>query len=272
MKALNYLCIALLFAIPKQSYCSSIVDDNVALTDNQVQRVRLDVTTSTGFVRHLLLAFTPNNAATDGYDYGYDAINSDNYQDDASWMVGNQRCKIQGVGAFDDTKAYPLGIFLSNAGDIQIELTALEHFEESVSVYIYDAFNQTTTSIIDSNFIENMSQGDYNNRFYITFTNTISSIVFMDSTLSSEKVILQTPQINYITSTKTLQINLAQGLNIKDITMYSILGQKVSQWSNMTSNASGTYNISVSHMSKGTYLVSLNTKSGTFNKRLIITK
>ncbi|TXE16070.1 T9SS type A sorting domain-containing protein [Psychroserpens burtonensis] len=271
MKALYYLCFAVLFLIPTKGICTSF-DDVITTTGNQVQRVRIDVTTSLGYTRHLLLAFTPNNAATDAYDYGYDALNSDNYSNDSSWMVGEQRCVIQGVGAFLNTKAYPLGLFLSNAGNIVFSLTGLEHFDEIIEVFIYDAFTNTTTSISDSNFIETMPEGDSTNRFYVTFTNNISTMVFTDSTLSTSETQLATPQISYISSTKELQIISPNGLDIDDIHLYNILGQNLRQWSNLESNTFGNYTISMSNISKGTYLVSLKTKTGKFNKRLIISK
>jgi hypothetical protein len=271
MKTLYYLCFAMLFFVPTKSFCSS-TDDAITTTTTQVQRVRIDVTTTMGFTRHLLLAFTPNNAASDDIDYGYEAINGDNYSNDSSWMVGDQRLVIQGVGAFQNTKAYPIGLFLSNAGDVELTLSALEHFNEPIEVYIYDSLNNTTTSISDSSFIETMPEGDSTNRFYITFTSTITAMVFADSTLSTSETQLETPQINYISSTKNLQINVPNGLDVRDIHLYNILGQKVKQWSNLKSNSSGNYTISLSNMSKGTYLVSFKTKTGKFNKRLIMSK
>lgn len=262
----------MLFLIPTKGVCSSFDDDEITTTNNQVQRVRIDVTTSMGYTRHLLLAFTPDNAATDGLDYGYDAINSDDYADDSSWMIGEQRCIIQGVGAFNYTKTYPLGIFLSNAGNVEISLTGLEHFEQDIEVYIYDALHDTVTSISDANLIETMPEGDSTNRFYIAFTNSINAMIFSNSTLSVQETTFTTPQISYINSTKELQISVPQELSFQEVHLYNILGQKVKQWSNLTSNSSGNYNIPLSTISKGTYLVSLKTKTGKFNKRLIISK
>jgi hypothetical protein len=272
MKSLYYLCFAILFLIPTKGICSSYNNDENSTTNGQVQRVRIDVTTSMGFVRHLLLAFTPDNAATDAYDYGYDAVNADNYSDDSSWMIGEQRCVIQGVGAFQHTKAYPLGLFLSNAGNVEFTLTSLEHFEEAIEVYIYDSINGTTTSIVDSSLIETMPEGDSTNRFYVTFTNNVSIMDFSDSTLSTSEAQVSTPQMSYISSTKQLQVHVTQDFEVQEIHLYNILGQKVKQWSNLTSNSTRSYNISLSHVTKGTYLVSLKTKTGKFNKRLIVSK
>jgi hypothetical protein len=275
MRALYYLCFAMLFLIPTKGVSASLNNNEsnmTSMTSEQGQRVRIDVTTTTGYTRHLLLAFTPNNAATEAYDFGYDALNSDNYSNDSRWMVGEQRSLIQGLGAFLNTKAYPLGIFLSNAGHIEFSLTGLEHFDEIIEVFIYDAFTDTTTSISDSNFIETMPEGDSTNRFYVTFTNSICTMVFPDSTFSKLEPQLATPQISYISSTKELQIISPNGLDIEAIHLYNILGQNLRQWSNLESNTFGNYTISMSNISKGTYLVSLKTKTGKFNKRLIISK
>jgi len=265
----------MLFLLPKTGDCASLKNNtsNVrAMTSEPIQRVRIDVTTTMGYTRHLLLAFTPDNAATDGMDYGYDAVNGDNYSNDSSWMVGEQRCVIQGVGEFHTSKTYPLGLFLSDAGDIEISLTALENFEQDIEVYIYDAVNDTVSSISTTNLIETMAEGDSINRFYIAFTNSVSAMVFADSALSNPDSQLNTPQINYISSTKELKINVPNGLDVSNIHLYNILGQKVRQWSNLKPTSSGNYSVSLSNTSKGTYLISLIAKTGKFNKRLIISK
>lgn len=275
MKHLYYLCFAMLFLLPKTGDCASLKNNtsNVrAVTSEPIQRVRIDVTTTMGYTRHLLLAFTPDNAATDGMDYGYDAVNGDNYSNDSSWMVGEQRFVIQGVGEFHTSKTYPLGLFLSDAGDIEISLTALENFEQDIEVYIYDAVNDTVSSISTTSLIETMAEGDSINRFYIAFTNSVSAMVFADSALSNPDSQLNTPQINYISSTKELKIDVPNALDVSNIHLYNILGQKVKQWSNLKPTSSGNYSVSLSNTSRGTYLISLITKTGKFNKRLIISK
>lgn len=271
MKFLTYICFAILFCMSTNGVHASGTN-NSSTTTTQVQRVRIDVTTSMGYTRHLLLGFTPDNAATDGFDYGYDAVNGDNYANDSSWMVGDQRCVIQGVGAFHESKTYPLGLFLSDAGNVEFSLEALEHFEQEINVYIYDALTEMVTSISDANLIEQMSQGNHVDRFFIAFTNDVSLMSFENSQLSVEDAIKTTPEISYISSTKELQIKSLQSLDVQEVRLYSILGQKVKQWSHVKPNLSGNYRLSLSNISRGTYLVSLKTKSGKFNKRLIITK
>ena len=81
-----------------------------------------------------------------------------------------------------------------------------------------------------------------------------------------------TPTIKYINSTQQLQISAEIPFEIEEIKLYTILGQKVKQWTNLQPGSSGSIRLSLSNMSKGTYLVSVKTKRGKFNKRLIIGK
>ena len=272
MKSLTYLCLALLCCMPL-SVMSSTLEDHIPATNTQVQRVRIDVTTALGYTRHLLLGFTPDNAATDGFDYGYDALNADTYANDSSWMIEDQRYVIQGVGAFNENKTYPLGLFLSDAGNVEFSLAGLEHFDQDINVYIYDAQNGTVTSINQSSLVESMSQGNFTNRFFIAFTDDVSSMNFDNSSqLSVDEVKKASPEISYISSSKVLNIEMPQDMNIEEIRLYSILGQKIKQWANLKRNLSGNFTVSLSNMSKGTYLVSVKTAQGKFNKRLVITK
>lgn len=80
------------------------------------------------------------------------------------------------------------------------------------------------------------------------------------------------PKIKYITSTQQLQIEADQPITIEEIKLYSILGERIQQWSNLQLDASGALRVSLSNISKGTYLVSVKTKTGKYNKRLIIGK
>ncbi|WP_204345738.1 T9SS type A sorting domain-containing protein [Psychroserpens algicola] len=271
MKSLTYLCLAILCCVSTNGMSKNF-NDNSPTTNSQVQRVRLDITTAMGYTRHLLLGFTPDNAASDGFDYGYDAVNGDSYDNDSSWMVGEQRCVIQGVGAFHESKTYPLGLFLSDAGNIEFSLEALEYFDQDIQVYIYDALEDTVTSISDSNFTVQMPEGNYTNRFFVAFTNNVSVMVFANQQLSVSDAIKTTPKISYINSTQELQIIASQSLDIEEIKLYSILGQNLKQWSNVKPNLSGNYSLSLSNISKGTYIVSVKTKQGKFSKRLIISQ
>jgi len=170
-----------------------------------------------------LLGFTPDDSATDGFDYGYDAYNVNNYSDDASWIINNQQFVIQGVGCYNDTKQYPIGIFLSNAGEVKIDLDTLENFEQDISVYVYDALLDTYDLINESSSTFNLSTGDYIDRFYIAFSdnNLPANNALSVNDLSIEKNV----QINYITTSNELIVSSKS--NINSIEIFDISGKKI---------------------------------------------
>jgi hypothetical protein len=81
-------------------------------TTDDIQRVRLSFKTPEGASRYLLLGFTPNNEASDAFDYGYDGENFETLPSDLSWSIENKIYIIQGVGSFDENKSYPLNMLL----------------------------------------------------------------------------------------------------------------------------------------------------------------
>ena len=138
-------------------------------SEAQVQLVRLDFVSPTGYVRPLLLGFDSTNTATDGVDFGWDVLNFDDIPGDLNYMIEGDRYVVQGVGAFNETKKYPLGLFLTYSGTITISLIALENFDTPIDVYIYDAILDTYTQINNADYTAVVPSGNYLNMYYIAF-------------------------------------------------------------------------------------------------------
>lgn len=198
-----------------------------SLVHATIQRVRIDFTGPDGYTRHLLLGFTTNNAASDGFDYGYDAINIDNFPNDMNWMIGDQRYVIQGVGAFQNTKNYRLGVFLRDTGNIQIRLNALENFDEEIPVYIYDSLLDTFTLLNEFNFDTHLSEGDYVNRFYITFSDSENLNIETSALSIEESNVEQLKLVHYISSNSLELKGNQEFISIDHITLYDLTGKEV---------------------------------------------
>ena len=208
--------------------------NTLAENTSSIQRVRIDFTMPNGFVRHLLLGFTPDNAATDGVDYGYDGLNPDDFPDDLNWMIENDRYVVQGVGAFEDTKIYPLGLFLTNSGNIEIKLAALENFTEDINVFVFDAVLNTNTQINDADYSSYSDSGDYIDRYFITF---LDGTAFADAFLSVEDNEINNLSIFFNKASQDLIVKAENNINIIDeISVYDILGRKVQGFKNMNQN------------------------------------
>lgn len=231
-----------------------------------IQRVRVDFETPLGYVRHLLLGFTPDNSASDEIDYGYDALCFDNLADDLNWMIHDQRYVIQGVGEFNENKSYPFGMFLSNSGDITISLNSLENFENPINVFIYDSFSNSFTKINDNGFNLNIDNGEYLNRFYITFQN-INPPAGANGALSINEYRLDELSIKSILNSREIVIDTRSNLKINKVEILDVLGKKVSNIKNID-NAKVT--IPTHHINSKIIIVTVYTNNGIIRKKIII--
>lgn len=229
-------------------------------TKGSIQRVRIDFKTPQGFVRHLLFAFTSDNRASDGIDYGFDGRNIENLQDDLNWMIADDRFVIQGVGAYDTAKIYPFGMFLTNTGPIEISLTKLENFTEPIPVYIYDSVENTYTHLNAVSYKKTLDNGIYHNRFFLSFNNIEQTV------LSNKDLGLEAVSVNYLRSTKTLYID-SKGLPLK-LKLYTLQGQLLSTHA-LNTNAT-SYDIPLSYLQNQVLLTVLEADQKTLYKRILI--
>jgi len=236
-------------------------------TSSNIQRIRIDFTMPDGYVRHLLFAFTKDNSASDSYDYGWDAINKDNYPYDLNWIIDDLRFTTQAVGAFDDSKKYPLGLFMSNDGDIEIALDELENFDSPIDLFIYDSWLNTYTQINESNYTATIPKGDYLNRFYLAFKQDDSSS--LAKTLSVDEVNLNDAKISYLSTTKELYINTNNAYTLKNIRVFNLSGQEVFSENHGNSN-SGLVKIPLEIRQTNFGIVAIETDKGGFSKQIVL--
>ncbi|TDU34337.1 putative secreted protein (Por secretion system target), partial [Gelidibacter sediminis] len=236
--------------------------DQTNATGGVMKRVRVKFKTPEGAYRPLLLGFTPNNEATDGVDYGYDALNKDNLPSDLLWLINNSRYVIQGVGVFDNTKKYPFAMKLAINGDIEIELTALENFDEEIDVFVYDSKLDTYHKINDTNFALSMDSGNYDNRFFLAFNEGNALSVIEDE--------FRSMLVKYLQNTDEIFIQTPDDIIVKQVHLLNILGQTVQSWDATTTTISNKMRIPVKNLPDGNYVVKIQTESGTFNKKVVI--
>ena len=229
-------------------------------TENQL--IRLDFIGPENAVRHLVIGFTDNQNATDGIDYGYDAINQDAFPNDMSFDIEGEKFVIQGVNTFDETKAYPLDIDLANGGNIEIALAELENFDEAIDVFIFDALDGSYTRINDINFQDNLDTGHYTNRFYLVFQE--------NTTLSTNEETLDRITISYLQNTNEIYVRLPHSISIEQMRLVNILGQTVTIWNANNLPTTNTFKIPVEKVAEGSYILKVKTNLGMVNKKLIV--
>ncbi|MEH6537163.1 MAG: LamG-like jellyroll fold domain-containing protein, partial [Psychroserpens sp.] len=230
----------------------------------EIQRVRLNFKTEEGAIRPLLLAFVPNSQATDGFDYGYDAENSDDeFPNDMFWRIGDGNYTTQGVGDFDDTKQYPLVAYVNSAGMYEVSLNGLENFDEAITVYVYDALLDTYFDITTETFQIALDADTYANRFYITFSS--------DSTLSISEEELSQKIISFFNTTQEIYVRTTNISEVKSIKLINLLGQEIMSWDNTSEfELDGAIRIPVKNLSEGAYVIKVDTHTSTFNAKVIV--
>jgi len=233
--------------------------------EDLIKRLRLEFKTPEGAIRPLLLAFVPNGAATDQFDYGYDAYNTNSFPSDLSWLINNERFVIQGVGDFDKSKQYPLNLFMSKNGSVELSLKSLENFETPINVFVYDALLGTYTRINNTAYQISLDADNYSNRFFITFQHE-NSLSVEDEEIESQNII-----VNYLSSSHEIYIKSIQSIDIKKVYLINMIGQSVKSWNASTlSTSNGEYRIPVSGISEGNYILKVETSGTTVNKKVII--
>ncbi|SDB24873.1 SprB repeat-containing protein [Flavobacteriaceae bacterium MAR_2010_188] len=232
--------------------------------DDDVRRVRLSFLTPEKATRPLLLSFMGDENATDGFDYGYDAlINETDLPNDMSWIIEKNRYVIQGVGSYKVDKQYPLGIFLANSGKISIRLDQLENFDHDDKIYIHDTQTGSYIEINDNTFDIELDAGEYLNRFFVTFQT--------DKTLSNkEEVLDKSIVLNYLNNSGEIYIKVPNSISIKQVYLINVVGQKVKSWNAFNANLSSETKIPVGKVADGNYIIKIETNGASFNKKILI--
>ncbi|WP_370392193.1 T9SS type A sorting domain-containing protein [uncultured Winogradskyella sp.] len=238
------------------------------LLSQEIQRVRIDFQGPEGYTRQLLLAFTPDNTATDGFDYGYDALNIENWPDDLNWLIGDDRYIIQGVGAFSVDKFYRLGMFLSNSGNTEISLNALENFNESINVYIYDAHNNSYNLLNETSLNNYLTEGNYLDRFYVVFSPTAHLQINSQNALTNVEVDHAQIRIWYSNRYNALYLDGIIRGQSADLRIFNIKGQKVFDKSLAQRNST----IDMSNLNDGVYIAQIINGSKNYTTKFCVTK
>lgn len=234
----------------------------------EIQRVRIDFQSPSGYSRALLLGFTPDNAASDGMDYGYDALCPDESTEDLNWIINDQRYVIQGVGEFHDSKTYPFGLYSATSGNIQISLNALENFETPIDVFIYDAATRIFHKINATSFNTTVDSGNYFNRLFITFQNTSpppASAAYGSLSISENS--LDQLLVRNLSKTKEVLIDTQSGVRIKKVEILDVLGKKVANIKHINNSK---VRIPVKHIYSKIIIVSVFTDNGIIRKKLLL--
>lgn len=224
------------------------------------QKIRLMYDSPKGYHRQLLVGVDEN--ATNSFDLGYDAPLIESNKEDLYWTFNNNEFTIQAVNNFDKAQVLPIGVKTNISGLSTIRIEALENIDESTQIYVHDKDNGTYHNLKESNFQISLPAGDYSNQFEITFsTSTGESLGVSENELNGATVY-------YSNESESIVLVNPNQTEIKNIELLNILGQSILKINNIGQQETTEYK--VKNLSSGTYVIKMNTVSGSVSKKVLV--
>jgi hypothetical protein len=242
------------------SYQFNNTEDTVE--ESAYAKIRLGINTVDNYHREILIGFMEENATSD-IDYGYDAVHIDEQPSDMYFINGTTKLNIQGDGYFNDNNIYPLGIKNSVEGNVKIMIDAIENFDESRKIFIYDNETEIYHNIKNEPFEIKLPDGTVENRFSLRFTDT--NALGINSNEINENIIISLSSINNMINIK----NESQDNIIKSVSVFNLLGQEIIS-KNTDNQHQNLIQLSAQNLSIGTYIVKVNSEKGSTSKKILI--
>ena len=250
--------------VPKKNYKTAIIDhfkdnSNDVVYNNYNTKIRLGFNTANNFHRQLLIGFM-DDLATDGVDRGYDGYQIDTQKNDLYFLIDDSEYTIQGVGAFDVNKSYPLGVKTDIIGNVQFVVDSAEFLPANQKIYIHDKETSIYYDITEKAAEVNLPAGTYDTRFELTFQ-TDKTLAIGENELPESMVIIYNNEIK-----KKLFISKNKSVDIKEISIYNIVGQQLSTLKKVP--RMNTIEIPF-NVQSGVYLIKIITAEGVISKKVI---
>jgi hypothetical protein len=235
-------------------------NDNDQIVTENFMKIRLGYNTNNTYHRQVLLGFMNEKASTE-MDYGYDALNIDDFPNDMYFLVGENQLVIQGVGAFDANTSLPIGIKADTEGKVSFVIDALENFAPEQAIFIHDNLTDTYHNIKEQAYEVILPAGTSDSRFSLRFT---------DKTLKVEQNSINDIKITHIQNGNMLVINNnLLDVNVEKVTLFNILGQSISSWK-IENQEQQNIRIPIKNLSSGVYIAKVKTTNGESSKKIIV--
>jgi hypothetical protein len=207
----------------------------------EISHFKLNTIINNQFTRQLALAFLPE--ATDGVDFGIDAMNIDpDLPNDVSFLIEKGKYVIQGVN-FDPSKRIPLTVKATTSTTFKFYVPEVVNFDSSENIYLYDGLDASYHDIKNGTYQITVAPGTYSDRFKITFSH---------QTLGTPDEAINNFFINQDNVNRNLKASNPNNLVIKSFRLYDMQGKVVLSKKDLGSEPD--YAFSTSSISHGVYI------------------
>lgn len=212
--------------------------------------------------RQIGLTFKATNSFA--FENGYDSFMFDLQPTDMYFKFVDDPSKyvIAGIGAFEESLEIPLGIDVAVSSNLNFMIDFIDNLDSNLILYLKDAATNTFYNLSEGVKTLNLEAGIHENRFFITFGNSDTSLGIDDLTLN--KVLI------YFDRASSEVVIKQNNLIIQNATLFNILGQKTYSWNSV--NNSDEIRLALKNISSGIYIINLNTDKGIVTKKIFVNK
>jgi hypothetical protein len=192
-------------------------------------RIWLDLVTPTGSVNRTVVGYA--TGATQEEDRLFDAFTDNKANQNFYSLIENKPMVIQGRALpFDINDKVSMGVQLPTNGTYTIAIATVDGLftAKSQKIYIEDKLLGTITDITEIPYQFTATQGIINDRFVLRYTNQALS--------NADYTVLEN-NVTVFASSNEIKINSSLE-NIKDYTVYNVLGQTLAERNNVNTNQS----------------------------------
>lgn len=210
---------------------------------------------------HRQLGVSFKNGNTFKHDPGYDSKVYDLDISDAYFKFENNRQKlgIAGIQELSDDLEFPIAVKAGISGEFKFMIDAKENINRKV--YLTDKVTNTKYDLENTISIS-LTQGVYEDRFYISFSGTVLS--------TDDELLKQNLLIAFNNTKKEIKVIKKSDVSINNIEVFNLIGQKVKSWSKFNKNLK-ELTFSLNNISNAVYIIKVNTSLGKVSKKVIVT-
>lgn len=237
-------------------------NETLSEPEETMQKIRIEFASVDGpsARRELLLGFS--SFTSDAFDYGYEAKNTSENNDDLNLILNDELMLIQSYSSITEDSSIPLIFKASGNYNYTIKATSFEHIDESQPVFLKDNLTGSYFNLRSEEIYGFSSEaGEFQSRFEVVFRE-------QDDTLSTE---LDGYQYNLVYFNNNTHKLFVKGLqtDVDQIMLLNILGQSIREFTNVKTQDLEK-GLEISNVSSGTYVVYIKTNTTTKTKKIII--
>jgi len=204
----------------RTSETTTSTSSNVSPPRADINRLYFNITLPDGPQRQLLLAV--KEGTTQGVDFGYDAKLLDVNPTDIAWSLADDTYVIQTIGELTEDLEVPLHVKSASEGIGYFSIEELQGIDPEIEIYFVDKQENIYADLREDVVAFNLDIGEFSNRYAIVFKNTETVLANEDLDEFTNNLI-----VFYNSSTQSIQVNNTMFFSAKNISLYTVLGQKV---------------------------------------------